>query len=149
MAKKTLILYYSWSGNTKKLAEKIHDQIEDSDLKAVEVADGTFDDDQYKTNDIALDQIQANSFPDIKLDNVDFNKYDLILIGSPVWSGYPATPIKTLLDQMQGYNGEVASFYTSAGANCKAYVNHFKEWVNDLNVVDVAENDSKIDEWVK
>ncbi|NRO03296.1 flavodoxin family protein [Lactobacillus helveticus] len=146
MAKNTLILYYSWSGNTKKLAEKIHDQIEDSDLKAVEVADGTFDDDQYKTNDIALDQIQANSFPDIKLDNVDFNKYDLILIGSPVWSGYPVTPIKTLLDQMQGYNGEVASFYTSAGANRKAYVNHFKEWANDLNV---AENDSKIDEWVK
>lgn len=149
MAKKTLILYYSWSGNTKKLAEKIHDQIEDSDLKAVEVADGTFDDDQYKTNDIALDQIQANSFPDIKLDNVDFNKYDLILIGSPVWSGYPVTPIKTLLDQMQSYNGEVASFYTSAGANRKAYVNHFKEWANDLNGVDVAENDSKIDEWVK
>ncbi|MDN5989756.1 MAG: transcriptional regulator, partial [Lactobacillus sp.] len=81
--------------------------------------------------------------------NVDFNKYDLILIGSPVWSGYPVTPIKTLLDQMQGYNGEVASFYTSAGANRKAYVNHFKEWANDLNVVDVAENDSKIDEWVK
>lgn len=50
---------------------------------------------------------------------------------------------------MQGYNGEVASFYTSAGANRKAYVNHFKEWANDLNVVDVAENDSKIDEWVK
>ncbi|NRO50700.1 hypothetical protein IMAU70168_01046 [Lactobacillus helveticus] len=73
----------------------------------------------------------------------------MILIGSPVWSGYPATPIKTLLDQMQGYNGEVASFYTSAGANRKAYVNHFNEWVNDLNVVDVAENDSKIDEWVK
>lgn len=98
MAKKTLILYYSWSGNTKKLAEKIHTQISDSDLKEVDAVDGTFDADQYKTNDIALDQIQANSFPDIKLDNIDFNNYDLILIGSPVWSGYPATPIKTLLD---------------------------------------------------
>ena len=36
MAKKTLILYYSWSGNTKKLAEKIHTQISDSDLKEVD-----------------------------------------------------------------------------------------------------------------
>lgn len=148
MAKKTLILYYSWSGNTKKLAEKIHTQISDSDLKEVDAVDGTFDADQYKTNDIALDQIQANSFPDIKLDNIDFSNYDLILISSPVWSGYPATPIKALLDQMKGYQGEVASFFTSAGANRKAYVNHFKEWAKDLNVIGVAENDSKITEWV-
>lgn len=149
MAKKTLILYYSWSGNTKNLAEKIHAQIANSSLKAIETINDIFDaDDQYKTNDIALDQIQANSFPEIKLGNVDFNNYDLILIGSPVWSGYPATPIKTLLDRMKGYQGEVASFFTSAGANRKAYTNHFKKWANDLNVIGVAENDNNIAEWI-
>lgn len=142
-------MYYSWSGNTKKIAEKIHDQVPDSDLKEVKVADGTFDADEYKTNDIALDQIQANSFPDVDLDDTDFNKYDLILIGSPVWSGYPPTPIKTLLDQMKGYKGEVASFFTSAGANRKAYGNHFKEWADGLNIIGIAENDSNVNDWVK
>ena len=33
MAKKTLILYYSWSGNTKKMAEKINGEIAGSDIE--------------------------------------------------------------------------------------------------------------------
>ena len=95
MAKKTLILYYSWSGNTKEMAEKINGEIAGNDIEEVTVADGTFDSDMYKTNDIALDQIQGKEeFPEAQVIDIDFNKYDLILVGSPVWSGYPATPIK-------------------------------------------------------
>lgn len=150
MAKKTLILYYSWSGVTRKMAEKINGEIESSDLKEVKVPDGTFDSDMYKTSDIALDQIQGNKdFPEIELDDIDFNNYDLILIGSPVWSGYPATPIKPLLEKMKNYRGEVASFFTSAGTNHKAYVSHFKEWANGLNVIGVARDDSGVADWIK
>ena len=150
MAKKTLILYYSWSGETKKMAEKINSEIKDSELKEVKVSEGTFDADMYKTSDIALDQIQGNKdFPEIQLDNIDYNNYDLILIGSPVWSGYPATTIKTLLDQMKNYRGEVASFFTSAGTNHKAYVSHFNEWADGLNVIGVARDDSEVDKWSK
>lgn len=150
MAKKTLILYYSWSGNTKKMAEKINQEIDGSALQEVGVAEDAFDSDQYKTNDIALDQIQGNKpYPEIELSKIDFNAYDLILIGSPVWSGYPATPIKTLLDQMKDYQGEVASFFTSAGTNHKAYISHFKEWANGLNVIGVARDDSAVKDWIK
>lgn len=150
MAKKTLILYYSWSGNTKKMAEKIKDEIPGSDLQEVTVAEGTFDADQYKTNDIALDQIQGTKeFPEAELLAVDFDKYDLILVGSPVWSGYPATPIKSLLEQMKDYKGEVASFFTSAGTNHKAYISHFKEWAVGLNVIGVARDDSEVTKWIK
>lgn len=150
MTKKTLILYYSWSGKTKEMVEKINQEIEGSDLKEINVAKDAFDSDQYKTNDIALDQIQGNkAFPEIQLDNIDFNDYDLILVGSPVWSGYPATPIKTLLDEMKNYNGELASFFTSAGTNHKAYISHFKEWANGLNVIGIARDDSAIKDWIK
>ncbi|EEJ72112.1 flavodoxin family protein [Lactobacillus ultunensis] len=150
MAKKTLILYYSWSGNTKKIAEKIKYEIPDSDLQEVTVADGTFDSDQYKTNDIALDQIQGTKeFPEAQMPTIDFNDYDLVLVGSPVWSGYPATPIKSLLEKMKDYKGEVASFFTSAGTNHKAYISHFKEWAAGLNVIGVARDDSEVQTWIK
>lgn len=76
-------------------------------------------------------------------------KYDLILVGSPVWSGYPATPIKSLLEKMKNYKGEVASFFTSAGTNHKAYASHFKEWGNGLNIIGVARDDSEVSDWVK
>lgn len=150
MAKKTLIIYYSWEGNTKNMAEKINGEIENSELKEVTVAPDAFDSDMYKTNDIALDQIQGKvPYPEIQMDDIDFNNYDLILVGSPVWSGYPATPIKPLLEKMKNYRGAVASFFTSAGTNHKAYVSHFKEWANGLNVVGVARDDSEVRDWVK
>lgn len=150
MAKKTLIIYYSWEGNTKNMAEKINGEIENSELKEVTVAPDALDSDMYKTNDIALDQIQGKvPYPEIQMDDIDFNNYDLILVGSPVWSGYPATPIKQLLEKMKNYRGEVASFFTSAGTNHKAYVSHFKEWANGLNVVGVARDDSEVRDWVK
>lgn len=150
MAKKTLILYYSWSGTTKKMAEKINGEIAGSDIEEVTVADGTFDSDMYKTNDIALDQIQGKAdFPEAQLKDIDFNNYDLILVGSPVWSGYPATPIKSLLEKMKNYKGKVASFFTSAGTNHKAYTSHFKKWANGLNVIGVARDDSGVNDWVK
>ena len=42
--------------------------------------------------------------------------YDLILVGSPVWCGAPATPVHTFLKGVQGYQGGVATFYTDAGS---------------------------------
>lgn len=78
MAKKTLIIYYSWEGNTKNMAEKINGEIENSELKEVTVATDAFDSDMYKTNDIALDQIQGKiPYPEIQMDDIDFNNYDL------------------------------------------------------------------------
>ena len=50
---------------------------------------------------------------------------------------------------MKNYRGEVASFFTSAGTNHKAYVSHFKEWANGLNVVGVARDDNEVRDWVK
>lgn len=47
MAKKTLIIYYSWEGNTKNMAEKINGEIENSELKEVTVAPDAFDSDMY------------------------------------------------------------------------------------------------------
>lgn len=84
------------------MAKKINGEVENSDLKEVTVAPDAFDSDMYKTNDIALDQIQGKiPYPEIQMDDIDFNNYDLILVGSPVWSGYPATPIKPLLEKMK------------------------------------------------
>mgnify|MGYP002536587628 CR=1 FL=1 len=76
MAKKTLILYYSWSGETKKMAEKINSEIKDRVLKEVKVSEGTFDADMYKTSDIALDQIQGKQdYPEAQLKDIDFNNW--------------------------------------------------------------------------
>ena len=55
---------------------------------------GTFSADMYKTNDIFKEQLKTNQLPQINLPEVDFEQYDLILIGSPVWDGMPDSPVK-------------------------------------------------------
>ena len=59
MAKKTLIIYYSWEGNTKNMAEKINGEIENSDLKEVTGAPDACDAEMDKTNDLDLDHMQG------------------------------------------------------------------------------------------
>lgn len=78
---KTLIVYYSWSGNTKRVAEKIHAEINDSDLVEIKVSENTFSQDMYKTNDIFHDQLSKNQLPKIDIPTTNFNAYDLILVG--------------------------------------------------------------------
>lgn len=146
---KTLIIYYSWSGNTKRVAEKIHHEVKNSDLIEIKVPAGIFSTDMYKTNDIFKDQIKTNHLPKINLPKVDFKQYDLILIGSPVWSGMPASPIKSFLKELQRvkYSGKVASFFTDVGQDGN-YDQTFKTWGKNLNIIGTGREMSKINEWI-
>lgn len=88
MGLKVLIAYYSWLGNTKKLADLIAGTIPVNTELELRVPEGTFNNDMYQTFDIAEKQ-----YPTIQNLDLDPNQYDLILVGSPVWGGIPATPI--------------------------------------------------------
>lgn len=145
---KVLITYYSWSGNTKKLADEIADEIPVNTEVEIKVPANTFNNDMYQTFDIAKKQIADNNYPIIQRLDVNPNDYDLILVGSPVWGGMPATPIHTFLDQIQDFKGEVASFYTDAGS-VGNYAQVFKDWAKGLNVVKVFNNASEAEELIR
>lgn len=136
---KVLIVYYSWSGNTKRLADEIASEIPVNTEVELKVPAGTFSEDMYQTYDIFKKQLAANNYPAIQKLSINPGDFDLILVGSPVWGGKPASPIHTFLDQIQGFKGEVASFYTDAGT-VGDYEQTFKEWAKNLNVVKVFTN---------
>ncbi|WP_251716234.1 flavodoxin family protein [Lactobacillus agrestimuris] len=146
---KTLIIYYSWSGNTKRVAEKIHHEVKNSDLVKIKVPAETFSADMYKTNDIFKEQLKTNQLPQINLPKVDFEQYDLILIGSPVWDSMPASPIKSFLNELQrvNYSGKIASFFTDVGQD-RNYDQTFKTWGKNLNIIGTGRDMSKINEWI-
>ena len=147
---KTLIIYYSWSGNTKRVAEKIRDEVKNSDLVEIKVSAGTFSTDMYETNDIFKEQIETNQLPQIDLAKLNYQEYDLILIGSPVWSGMPASPIKSFLNELQrvNYSGKVASFFTDAGQDGN-YDQTFKTWGKNLNIIGTGRDMSKISKCIE
>lgn len=148
MAKKVLIATYSWSGNTQKAADRLAQLIPDADQFKIEVPDKTFSQDMFATSDIAKKQIAAGNYPQLTQPVGDVSQYDLILVGSPVWSASPATPIHTFLQAIKGFNGQVASFYTDAGTP-GAYDQNFKKWAAGLNYLGAHSGSRGVEQWVK
>lgn len=91
---KALVIYYSRTGNTKKMAEFIVEGIEKEGLEAV--------------------------IKDVKDVNADeLLKYEAIIIGSPTYYGTMAAEIKKLLDETVKFHGKLdgkigAAFASSA-----------------------------------
>ncbi|MDD5355970.1 MAG: flavodoxin family protein [Candidatus Omnitrophica bacterium] len=79
---RVLIVYYSKSGNTKKMAELIKDAVEKEKVEAV--------------------------LQDVKDTKVgDLLKADAIIMGSPVYYGTMAAPLKQLLDDSVSHHGDL------------------------------------------
>lgn len=145
---KTLVVYYSWSGQTKKLAQRIHQFLPNSDLLELKVAPDTFSSDMYETAAIAEQQLKNNSLPRIVTELPNFSEYDSILVGGPVWSYSPSTPVLSFLDNLEKFPGKVAPFYTSIGNNGD-YEKKFANENSALNVLPGNANGYQLKEWIQ
>ncbi|MFC6182097.1 flavodoxin family protein [Lactiplantibacillus daowaiensis] len=121
---KTLILYYSWSQTTAQLATLIA-QTSTADVVELTVDAATFSTDMYATAAIAKQQLMAKRLPTLTNALPNFNDYQLLLIGGPVWSGTVATPVQSLLSQLAGFKGQIKPFLTDVG-NAGQYVAEFE-----------------------
>ena len=106
-----MILYYSQFGNTAKLAGQIHEATS-ADIVRVKVAANVFPLDMQETGRIYQQQRKNHDLPKLVTDVPNLAYYDLLLIGGPVWNEKVASPILSLLQQLQSFNGEVAPFST-------------------------------------
>lgn len=132
---KQLIVYYSWSGNTAALAQQLQ-QLTQADVVEITVPEGTFSTDMYATSDIAKAQLKAGNLPALTGMLPDFKQYDEILVGGPVWSGAPSTPVLAFLQRLNdsGNQSRLAPFYTHAGV-AGEYESAFKQAAGSLTVL--------------
>ena len=111
---KNLVVYYSKSGNTETIAQEISKAIE-GELKKIELI-----------RDISFGWAAFSSLLGLngKIKNGDFNvkDYDNIFIGSPVWAGKNATPINTLLNNIDFTGKNVFVFITQADSKTPSTV---------------------------
>lgn len=111
MVRKVLILYYSQFNNTARLAQLIQ-RTTDADMMRINVAKNIFPHDMQETDKVYKKQRLLNRLPNLINELPDLHNYDTILVGGPVWDGQVSSPIMSLLNKMQGYNGRVAPFST-------------------------------------
>jgi len=111
---KTLVAYYSRTGNTAVLAEKIANKT-GADIFKIETIDANhYPADYNQTTKIAQDEINNDAVVAINT-SPDLTEYETIFIGTPVWWGTVSTPVKSFL-RANDMNGKtIVPFVTHGG----------------------------------
>lgn len=117
---KTLVVYFSASGNTEEAANYIA-QITGGDLFELKPADPYTNDDLNWTDDNSRvsQEYYDESLRDVELtsDTVEnWDSYDTVLIGYPIWWGIAAWPVNTFVKANDFTGKTVIPFCTSASS---------------------------------
>lgn len=151
---KNIIVYYSRTGNTKKVAEIIGNAIscELIEIKPLNSYKGFFGWWRAGYQAVRL------KIPPIEPIDVNFNEYERVIVGTPVWAGNMSSPIRAFLTKNQNKLKNVAFFNTSGGADNEQVLVKMSELVQieskamlDLSQKEVKENlmDKKIEKFVQ
>jgi flavodoxin len=111
---KALVIYYALIGNTQKVAEAIASAF-NADIESIQdrkTRTGIF---------VMLSTVLQTLFSRssrIRTVNTDPGQYDLLILGSPVWIGRLAAPMRSYIQLEKGRFNQVAFFCTqgSSGA---------------------------------
>lgn len=110
---KILIAYYSHTGNTRKVAEAIQQQI-GGDLFEIETVESY----PSEYNDMALQaklELANNVHPKLKSKVKNMADYDIVFIGSPNWWGNIAAPVSSFMAENDLKGKKVIPFITHGG----------------------------------
>ena len=157
---KKLVVFYSYTGHTKMIAENIQRKLNCDILEIKPVKPYSSD---YQT---VVDEEQNNSSvgktPDIQKIDKNLNDYDEIIVGTPVWWYTIAPVIRTFLTQNDLSNKTIKPFATNAG-----WLGHtFQEiqklcpdsrvdkgmnivFTEDHHVSQLVTSPDEIDEWIE
>ena len=120
-AGKTLIVYFSWGGNTKTVANHIHDLI-GGDIVEVETVI-PYPDTYEEVTQIAPGELASDYRPELKtkVDNMD--EYDTLIVGTPIWGGHLTPAMKSFLASYNLSGKVIAPFCTHGGSGTAQSVN--------------------------
>lgn len=153
-AAKTLVVYFSATGNTKSVAEEIA-RLTGADLYEIVPADPyTAEDLNYNNNDCRANQEMndASARPAIGSEAIDVSSYDTVFVGYPIWWGTMPRIINTFLDTYDLSGKTVLPFCTSGGSGISQSVSAIRAAEPDADVRDglrsSGADDSGIEGWI-
>jgi flavodoxin len=132
-ANKVLVIYYSLTGNTKSIAEKIRKKTR-GDVFAIETVTA-YPSDYSAIVEEAKRELQTGDLPALKKSPPDMSSYGLILVGSPVWWYTVSTPVMSFLRQADFAGRRVSAFCTHEGGIGKFFP-HFQEQAKNAIVLE-------------
>lgn len=110
---KVLVAYYSWSGNTKEVANAIHEQV-GGDLFEIQTVE-TYPSEYSETTAQAKKEINEGFRPKLKGSVDNMAQYDVVFIGSPNWWGTIAPAVSSFIESYDLNGKTVIPFITHGG----------------------------------
>lgn len=118
---KTLVVYFSWSGNTEEMANHIAAQT-GGDLLEIE-PQTPYPDDYNETGDVAEKERDENARPEIANLPDSIEEYGTILVGYPIWWHTAPMIIGTFLENYDLTGKEIYPFTQSASMDTEQFEN--------------------------
>lgn len=151
---KTLVVYFSWSGNSAQMAKYIQQQT-GGDLLALQPS-AAYPTDYEECTKAAKAELEAGKFPEIANLPADMAAYDTILIGYPIWWHTAPMIIGTFLQHYDWAGKKIYPFVQSAAMQQEHFDNSMafvRKYAKNAAVHDglyaKSGNQEKIQQWLK
>lgn len=132
--KKVLVVYYSQTGATEKVAKEIQQQL-NADIEAIEV-ENPYDGDFNATIARCQKEMESGEMPTVKPLKANIDDYDIIMIGYPVWFGTYARPIASLIESQKFEGKKVVTFCTFGSGGLQSSTSDLKAALPNAEVIE-------------
>ena len=154
-AKKILVAYFSYSGNTREIANQIH-KIVGGDIFEIQSAK-PYPKDYDAVVKQARQELASGYKPALETKVENINSYNLIFIGYPNWCSTIPSPVKTFLSEYNLSGKTIAPFCTYGGGGLGRSVTDISKLCSQSTLLDsfaipgsdVKTAQSKVSEWLR
>lgn len=151
----SLVVYFSWSGNTENVANAIAEQT-GADVFEI-VPKEAYIDDYNALLDIASEEKENGARPAITGSIEDITQYDIIYVGYPNWWSDMPMVLYTFFDSYDLSGKTIAPFCTSGGSGLSGTVSSIRELEPEANVLDglhigssvASDPDQAVSDWLE
>ncbi|MDR2024314.1 MAG: NAD(P)H-dependent oxidoreductase [Hungatella sp.] len=151
----TLVVYFSFTGSTKFIAEKIAETT-GADITELKISKN-YPAEGFGKYFWGGKSVIFGEKPKLINKPIDLNKYDTIIIGTPIWAGSFTPPIKSLISQYKIQGKRIALFASHGGGGAQKCFTKLKkelsgnEFLSEIDFVEpkksLEENLSKAVKW--
>lgn len=152
---KTLVVYFSASGTTRKIAEMIA-EVGDFSLYEITPKELYTSDDlnwMNKKSRSSMEMSNKKIRPEITDTDAHIKEYDTIILGFPIWWYVAPTIVNTFLEKYDFSGKKIVLFATSGGSGFGNTVKELKPSAPGAEIVEGKllnrANKQEIEKWVK
>ena len=122
---KTLVAYYSLGGNTKSVAERVARSLRSDVIEIKTVKE--YPDDYDVLLSLGEKEVASGYIPALRPVEIDWDKYDAVLLGTPVWCGTFAPAVKKFMSLYKWKGRVVYPFVTYDDATVGQVIGDFRK----------------------